>query len=381
MKSRIHPNYKARYRVGHWPEYDKALVQRGDLTLWISEEAIAAWVPEPSGKRGGQPKYSDLAIETALVLRLVFHLPLRQTEGFPRSVVNGGRKVQRGDITIWISEEALAAWAPKITGRRGGQPKYSDLAIETALVLRLIYHLPLRQTEGFVRSVLRLMEFDLEAPDHTTLSRRGRHLSIELRPPGSRRGRHLIVDTTGLSIVGEGEWAAAKHVGKGVRGWKKLHLCVDEHGAIVAEELTSSSVDDAGRVPELLGQIDGRINRFVADGAYDERPVHEAGRVKGAVVVVPPSRTAVRAQQRSAPHPARDRVIAHVRRVGLRQWKKERGWHQQARAENAVFRYKRIIGPSLRARDPEGREVEARLVCSILNRMTEMGRPASYAVR
>ncbi len=88
MKSRVHPKYKTKYRVGNWPEYDRSLVQRGDITPWISPDAIESWRPTPSGRRGGQLKYSDVAIETALTLRLIFHLPLRQTEGFLRSVLS-----------------------------------------------------------------------------------------------------------------------------------------------------------------------------------------------------------------------------------------------------------------------------------------------------
>jgi len=86
MNSRVHPKYKTKYRVSNWAEYDRALVQRGDITLWISPDAADSWTPGPSGKRGGQRKFSDQAIETALVLRLVFNLPLRQAEGFLRSV-------------------------------------------------------------------------------------------------------------------------------------------------------------------------------------------------------------------------------------------------------------------------------------------------------
>ena len=86
MKSRVHPNYKTKYRVGNWPAYDRALVQRGDVTLWLAPEAIARWEAAGVGKRGGQLQYSDVAIETALTLRLLFHLPLRQTEGFLRSI-------------------------------------------------------------------------------------------------------------------------------------------------------------------------------------------------------------------------------------------------------------------------------------------------------
>ena len=82
MKSRVHPRYKTKYRVGNWPAYDRALVQRGDVTLWLTPEAIATWEAVGVGKRGGQLQYSEVAIETALTLRLIFHLPLRQTEGF-----------------------------------------------------------------------------------------------------------------------------------------------------------------------------------------------------------------------------------------------------------------------------------------------------------
>jgi len=87
MKSRVHPKYKTKYRVSNWAEYDRALVQRGNITLWISEDAVEDWKPAPSSGRGGQRKFSDHAIETALMLRLVFKLPLRQTEGFLRSIL------------------------------------------------------------------------------------------------------------------------------------------------------------------------------------------------------------------------------------------------------------------------------------------------------
>ncbi len=81
MKSRVHPKYKTKYRITNWSQYDKALVKRGDITLWISEDAIGEWIPNPSGRRGAPRKYSDLAIETTLTLRLVYGLPLRQAEG------------------------------------------------------------------------------------------------------------------------------------------------------------------------------------------------------------------------------------------------------------------------------------------------------------
>ena len=82
MQSKVHPTYKTKYRVANWAAYNRALVRRGDVTVWLSSDAIAAWTPGRSGRRGGQRRYSDLAIETALTLRLLYHLPLRQAEGF-----------------------------------------------------------------------------------------------------------------------------------------------------------------------------------------------------------------------------------------------------------------------------------------------------------
>ena len=140
MKSKVHPTYKTKYRVANWAAYNQALVRRGDVTVWLSSEAIAAWTPRRSG-------------------------------------------------------------------RRGGQQRYSDLAIETALTLRLLYHLPLRQAEGFLHALLGMMRLDLSAPDSTTLSRRSQYLRRRLRPVPPGEGIHLVLDSTGLSIVGAGEWA------------------------------------------------------------------------------------------------------------------------------------------------------------------------------
>ena len=126
--------------------------------------------------------------------------------------------VERGDVTAWRSRDAIAAWKPAANRRRGGQRKYSDLAIEAALSLRLVFQLPLRQTEGFLKSVFRMMGVELVVPDHATLSRRSRSLDVELHQARPGEPLVLIIDSTGLSIVGQGEWAAAKHVGKGKRG-------------------------------------------------------------------------------------------------------------------------------------------------------------------
>ncbi len=313
MNSRVHPKYKTKYRVTNWPEYDRALVRRGDIKLWISPAAIGSWKPAPGGRRGGQRKFSDHAIETALVLRLVFKLPLRQAEGFPRSVLS-------------------------------------------------------------------LMGVDLEAPDHTTLSRRSQELDVDLHLVQVNEPIHLIVDSTGLSIVGEGEWAAFKHGGSGRRGWKKLHLGVDRSGAIVAEVLTDGNANDAKTALNLIDEVEGDIASFTADAAYDTIAIYDAVAARGASVVVPPVKTATRSRRRRPPSNTRDRTVMRMNEVGRRQWKKESGYHRQARVENVFFRYKSVIGDRLRARHPKAQEAEALMACNILNRMTILGRPASRAI-
>jgi transposase len=256
-------------------------------------------------------------------------------------------------------------------------PIPSDHAIETALTLRLVFNLPLRQAEGFLRSVLSLMDVDLESPDHTTLSRRSRSLNVHLHRVAGDNAIHLIVDSTGLSIVGEGEWAAAKYGGRGRRSWKKLHLGVDRSGAIIAEVLTNGNADDARTALDLVDKVEGDVVSFTADAAYDTIAIYQAAAERGAKVIVPPRKTATRSTRPSA----RDRTVSRLMEVGRRQWKNESGYHQQARVENTFFRYKSIIGDRLRARHPESQEAEALIACNILNRMFKLGRPKSFAMK
>ena len=290
----------------------------------------------------------------------------------------------RGDVTVWLSEEAIAAWTPPKNGLRGGQRRYSNLAILTALTLRLVFRLPLRQTEGFLDSLLSLMGLDLKAPDHTTLSRRNQIVEV---PPLTRAHDdpiYLIVDSTGLKILGSGEWNVHKYkASKKRRDWRKLHIGVDEEGFIVAAELTASSADDASTLPDLLDQIEVPIRRFTADGAYDHRSIYDrvgAAGTEDVVIVIPPRRCAVSAGLTEGPWAQREAALQRIREVGRREWQKESGYRQQARVENGFFRYKSVLEGGLKARNREAQRREAAIGCHILNRMAEVGRPKSYAV-
>ncbi len=310
-RSKVHPNYKGRYRVTNWSEYDRALVRRGDLTIWFTPEVVAAWQPRGEGFRGGQRRYSDVAIEAALTLRLLFRLP----------------------------------W---------------------------------RQTEGLLASIFSLLGLGLKAPDHTTLSRRTGGLRVELHRLPRTKPIHLIVDATGLAIVGQGQWAAAKWGERGRRGWRKLHVAVDGAGQVLAVELTDRSIADAVVLPGLMDQIAEPIGRLTADGGYDTREVYAAASSRGARVVVPPRRDAVVSGDSVLAD--RDAHIEKIAELGRRRWRVEAGQHSQARAENTFFRYKRLFGGRLRARGELAQKNEILVGCNILNRMTECGMPRSERI-
>jgi hypothetical protein len=143
---------------------------------------------------------------------------------------------------VWFTPEAVAAWTAEPRTSRGGQPSYSALAIATALTLRAVFRLALRQTEGLIGSILHLLGLDLPVPDHSTLSRRAETLQVP-RPKSGSAPMHLLVDSTGLKLYGPGEWLAEKHGTKRRRAWRVLHLATDaDTGRIVASVLTDKGV-------------------------------------------------------------------------------------------------------------------------------------------
>jgi transposase len=312
-ESRRHRIPKARYRVTNWPEYDAALIRRGSLTVWFTEDAVAAW-----------------------------HAPA--------------------------------------TGERGGQPIYSAIAIETGLALRLVFHQPLRQTEGLLRSIADVLGVAIAIPDHTTLSRRGGGLTILPKHIDRLEPLNLLVDSTGLKIYGEGEWLDQKHGIRSRRRWRKLHLGVnaDTH-EIVAVELTSDDVGDVSEMPDLLDQIDAEVASMTADGAYDSEAVYDAvaERYPEATVIIPPRATAV-ADETTATQ--RDRHLETIARHGRMGWQRRSGYNRRSLVETAMFRYNTIIGRRLNARTLPNQRTEAKIGCNVLNRMTGLGMPTSARV-
>ncbi|OYD83796.1 IS5 family transposase [Azospirillum brasilense] len=284
---------------------------------------------------------------------------------------------QRGSLTIWFSEEAVQAWraAPRTT--RGGQPRYSAVAIETALTLRALFHLAFRQTEGLIGSLMQLLRLDLLVPDHTTLSRRARTLAVRIRPQNAGP-LHLLVDSTGLKLSGPGEWLVEKHGSTKRRSWRKFHVGVDAGtGQIVAVELTTPDIDDASQLGPLLNQVSGPVERLTGDGAYDRTDVYAAvaARHPAAEVIAPPRSDAVLSATADTAPTQRDRHIQAIAETGRMAWQRTSGYNARAKAEAAIARYKQVIGDRLRAHSDDGRRTEVIIAGNLLNRMFGLARP------
>lgn len=286
--------------------------------------------------------------------------------------------VRRGSLTVWVDAQALDTWLnTSKAARRGRQRLYADAAILAALTLREVYHLPLRATEGLVRSLVRLLGLRLPVPDYSTLSRRARTLEVPLAR--SRRIKHLVVDSTGLKLYGEGEWKVRLRGWTHHRTWRKLHLSVDaDTHHVVTALITSKDVVDPRVLPRLLKAVEAPVERVLADGAYDSRGCYKAIHERGARAIIPPRKGSVLwkddyLRQRNA-------NLRGVQKLGPEGWKRRVRYHRRSLVETAIFRLKALFTDRLRSRDVGRQRTEVMVRCLALNRMTELGMPESYAM-
>jgi transposase len=315
---RRHKIPRARYRVTNWAEYDRGLVERGDVRLWISQEAIAAWTP-----------------------------PRRQT--------------------------------------RGGQASFSDLAIETVLTLAAVFRLALRQAEGFARSIMALMGLDLAVPDHTTLVRRRRTVPVEMNAPGRTGPVDLVLDSTGLTFCGPGEWDRLKH-GEKRRSWRKLHIGVDAStGEVLAHELSDSDTSDAAMAGPLVAHAGGRIRSVIADGAYDGAPVYEAIRSarpprSPPKIVIPPRAPSIPSPGAAHGGTERERHASQIAEHGRIAWQKAQGYGRRSLVETAISRLKGRGGDRLTARSLASQRKEIATRIAVANKAIRRAKPVSVRV-
>ncbi|BBK40617.1 IS5 family transposase [Allostella vacuolata] len=287
--------------------------------------------------------------------------------------------VRRGSITLWIDEAMVAGW--RASGGRGW--RYSDQAIVCALSLRAVFGLTLRQTQGFLHDLTRLLGLAVEVPHYSTFSRRAATLAVPKPARPVDGPLHLAVDATGLKVHGEGEWKVRVHGAGKRRVWRKLHLAVDTRtGMLHAHALTASEASDGGRLEDLLAAVGAPIEAVCADKAYDSFDCHDVIRAHGARPVIPPRKgAAIRPpQNRPDAPPTRREAVARMAEIGRKAWKIETGYHRRSLAETAMLRYKVLIGPSLRSRSFDRQKVEAAVAVRCINRFTELGMPHSVPI-
>ncbi|MEO1619544.1 MAG: IS5 family transposase [Cyanobacteria bacterium J06632_3] len=285
----------------------------------------------------------------------------------------------RGSITFWLSDNVIEAWEVKEkSGKRGASPTYSDIAIATFETIKCIYGLAGRQTEGFLNSLFMLMGLELSVPEHTTVSRRKRKLTVALPVIPKSSVVHLVVDSTGIKVYGEGEWKARQHGVSKRRTWRKLHLGVDEAtGEILAAVVTTNDVHDSAVLGELLKGADADIEQVSADGAYDKRRCYDELIAHQTNVAIPPQKNAKIWQHgncKAPPHP-RDENLRAIRKHGRRGWKKKASYHRRSIAESTMFRLKVTFGGKVRSRLFDNQAVELLLQCAALNRMIQFAKP------
>jgi Transposase DDE domain len=287
---------------------------------------------------------------------------------------------QRGSLAIWFDAEM--AWEAKPSGRRGRQQAYSDAAIQACLTLKVLFGLPLRQTTGFVESLLELVGLDWSVPDFSTLCRRQKTLPVAIPYRGSKGPLHLLIDSTGIKAEGEGEWNARKHGGHKRRLWRKIHIGIDEQTLeIRAIEVTSSSIGDAPMLPGLLDQIppDQEIDTVTADGAYDTRKCHDAIAARNAHAVIPTRKNAKLWKPDTPGARARNEAVRSSKYLGRALWRQLTGYHRRSRVETKMHCVK-LLGQRVSARDFDRQVAEIQIRAAILNGFSALGIPQTVTV-
>jgi hypothetical protein len=290
----------------------------------------------------------------------------------------------RGDITIWLSDDAIENWYVKdrVYDGSGTPVLFTDLAIIICHEIRQVYRLPLRQSQGFINSLFKIKNLSIACPDYSTLSKRLKELNIKT-PRYKKTDRQddtvhaIAIDSTGLKRFGRGEWHQEKYALSNKASWRKLHVGVNEEHYYEACTLTDRFHSDEYQVTPLLDQIEQNIDHLTADGAYDKSSVYEAvsAHSPDADIVIPPREDAIFKDNASQ---LRNRNLLEIKTNGRMEWQKQRNYGQRNYSELGVQRYQRILGDTMHARALTRQKQEAMIGCGVLNKMTSLGLPQSY---
>jgi hypothetical protein len=290
----------------------------------------------------------------------------------------------RGGIEFWMSDEAIEQWEEptQINNGTGSPKKFSNLSIMICHEIRQVYKLALRQCEGFINSIFKLMKLPITCPDYSSLSKRLSKLKI--KSPRYKNSENdnaaaaaIAIDSSGLRRFGHDEWHQEKHKIAAKRSWRKLHIAVDTKHIIHACELTDRFVSDENVVGDLSKQIDIDISQITADGAYDNSSVYEmlSSKFPNVDIIIPPSSDAIYNIQS---HKQRNRNLQEIKTFGRMNWQKIRKYGNRNYSELCIQRYKKILGNKMHSRELTRQKNEAMIGCGVLNKMTNLGMPLSY---
>lgn len=291
---------------------------------------------------------------------------------------------QRGSLTLWIEDSVIRSWRDIDSSKKVvGQQTYPPNVILCCLLLKMQYHQPLRQTTGFVKSLLKLMGFaDFVVPDYSTLCRRQGDLPVELSNRW-KSGEKIVaaIDSTGLKVYGEGEWKVRQYGVSKRRTWRKLHIIIDvKTQEIIDVTLTGNDKDDASTAQEMLKGKEDKLESLRGDGAYDDFSLRE--QLKNVKQIIPPPKDAIIHQAtKKKPVPLyleqRNQAVKFINEHDRKQWKVNENYHQRSLSEVGMFRFKTTFGNQLQARKIENQKTEALIKAKILNTYRDVGMPQS----
>ena len=294
--------------------------------------------------------------------------------------------IQRGSITVWFSEDAIEKWNAVPTGKRGRPTIYSDDAILTALLIRFVFHLPLRALEGFLSSLISTMGLCLYTPSYSQICRRAQFLGKDLKRLTKLKVTDLVIDSTGLKVYGEGEWKVRQHGYSKRRTWRKLHLAIcPDSNQILFVKLTDNKTPDHKIYPQFIKRAPKTIKQTYGDGAYDRKVCYRANFNHGSFPIIPPQRNARYWTDAPDHLQERNRALLEIEGLGgdddaRKLWKKLKGYHRRSLAETGMYRFKTLFGRDLKSRTFQGQKSEAYIKSQALNIMTSLGMPQSERV-
>lgn len=274
--------------------------------------------------------------------------------------------INRGSINFWFSPESCKKWKANRTKKAGRPYVFSDEWIEALSILRFVFHLPLRQLQGFAVSLLQMQKLSIPVPHYSCICKRGKKIPASLK---KKKVTDIVFDTSGVRIFEAGEWKKEKYGGH--RKWRKLHVAIDLHTKeIVYAKLTSASTHDLDKIDDVLEVMNKRKGKVLIDGIADQHDLYEKCKKHNKQLLTPPRQGA----SVKTGCDSRQEAVKTIKVLGGDQearkiWSKLTGYNQRAQIETLFSRWKRILGESLKSKLETSCFHEVYVKSLIMNRM------------